>query len=99
MVRGLDAAARPFAETGLGGSDRLRMVTTEIHEQSLLLAGDVWSGHFGPRLRRGNHLARTRRGPQTRAETLVAGEADLRPGHLEYSQQDQRWSPFEASLS
>jgi hypothetical protein len=33
MVRGLDAAARPFAETGLGGSDRLRMVTTEIHEQ------------------------------------------------------------------
>jgi hypothetical protein len=69
VVRGLDAAAGPFAEPRLGGSDRLRMVTTEIHEQSHLLAGDVWSGHFGPRLRRGNHLARSRRGPQTRAKT------------------------------
>jgi hypothetical protein len=33
VVRGLDAAAGSFAKPRLGGSDGLRMVTTEIHEQ------------------------------------------------------------------
>ena len=32
VVRTFDTATGPFAETGLGGSDRLRMVATKIHE-------------------------------------------------------------------
>src|SRR5271165_2868046 len=43
----LHAAGGSLAEPGLGRRDVLRMVRTELHEQPLLLAGDVSSGQFG----------------------------------------------------
>src|SRR5215813_431041 len=78
----LDAAGSTLAEAGLGRSNALGMVVAKLHEYSHLLACDVSSGHFGPRLgRRGTDLARTRRGPQTRAQARVTGRAGLRLGH------------------
>src|SRR5271170_1460131 len=41
------AAGGSLAEPGFGCRDMLRMVRTELHEQPLLLAGDVSSGQFG----------------------------------------------------
>jgi hypothetical protein len=75
----LDAAGGTLAEAGLGGGDTLGMVMAKLHEYSHLLACDVSSGHFGPRLgRRGTDLAHTRRGLQTRARARVAGRSGKR---------------------
>ena len=46
----LDPAASALAEAGLGGSDTLGMVATELHIHSHLLVGGGASGHVGPRL-------------------------------------------------
>src|SRR5271168_391393 len=45
----LNPAASALAEAGLGGSDTLGMVATELHIHSQLLIGGGASGHVGPR--------------------------------------------------
>jgi hypothetical protein len=45
----LDATGGSLAEPGFGRSNTLKVVGTELHEQSHLLTCDVSSGHFGSR--------------------------------------------------
>jgi len=49
MPIGLDATGGSLAEPGFGRSNTLKVVGTELHEQSHLLTCDVSSGHFGSR--------------------------------------------------
>ena len=46
----LNTTGGALAKAGLGGGDALGMLATGFHKQPQLLACDVSSGHFGPRL-------------------------------------------------
>jgi hypothetical protein len=69
MPLDLDAAGGSFAEPSFGRSNTLKMVGTELHEQSHLLTCDVLSGHFGSR-------------PGYREPTLPAHAAARRRGRF-----------------
>src|SRR5271154_537101 len=81
----LYAAGGSLAEPGFGCRDMLRMVRTELHEQPLLLAGDVSSGHSVSSQLLRTDMARTRRGRRRRADAYVAGRTKPTAGLAQLS--------------
>src|SRR5271156_397620 len=81
----LYAAGGSLAEPGFGCRDMLRMVRTELHEQPLLLAGDVSSGHSVSSQLLRTDMARTRRGCRRRADAYVAGRTKPTAGLAQLS--------------